>query len=48
VLEEMAEVYYRTKVAGEPILLTPEQVGDVAAKISDYGQTKPAAKDGQE
>ena len=44
-LEEMAEVYYRTRVAGEPIILTPEQIGDVAAKISDYGQTKPAATD---
>jgi L-fuculose-phosphate aldolase len=42
VLEEMAEVYYRTRVVGEPILLTPEQVEEVAAKISGYGQTKPA------
>ena len=43
VLEEMAEVYYRTRVVGEPILLTPEQVEEVAAKISGYGQTKPAS-----
>jgi L-fuculose-phosphate aldolase len=42
VLEEMAEIYYRTRVVGEPVLLTPEQVEEVAAKISGYGQTKPA------
>jgi L-fuculose-phosphate aldolase len=47
VLEEMAEVYYRARTAGEPIILTPEQIGDVAAKISDYGQTKPARTDDQ-
>ena len=48
VLEEMAEIYYRTRVVGEPVLLTPEQVEEVAAKISGYGQTKPAptAKEG--
>jgi L-fuculose-phosphate aldolase len=48
VLEEMAEIYYRTRVAGEPVLLTPEQIGEVAAKISDYGQTKPASTNDQE
>jgi len=42
VLEEMAEIYYRTRVVGEPVLLTPEQVEEVAAKISGYGQTKSA------
>ena len=42
VLEEMAEIYYRTRVVGEPVLLTPEQVEEVAGKISGYGQTKPA------
>ncbi len=47
VLEEMAEVYYRTRVAGEPVLLTPEQIEDVAAKISSYGQTKPVSTDSQ-
>jgi L-fuculose-phosphate aldolase len=47
VLEEMAEIYYRTRVAGEPVLLTPEQIQDVAAKISGYGQTKPASTDSQ-
>ena len=45
VLEEMAEIYYRTRSVGEPILLSPEQVGEVAAKISGYGQTKPASQD---
>ena len=47
VLEEMAEVYYRARVAGEPVLLTPEQIEDVAAKISGYGQTKSASTDSQ-
>jgi L-fuculose-phosphate aldolase len=47
VLEEMAEVYYRTRVAGEPVLLAPEQIEDVAVKISGYGQTKPASTDSQ-
>ena len=45
VLEEMAEFYYRTRSVGEPVLLSPEQVGEVAAKISGYGQTKPASQD---
>jgi L-fuculose-phosphate aldolase len=41
VLEEMAEVYYRARLAGEPILLTPEEVAKVAAKITTgYGQPK--------
>ena len=37
-LEEMAEVYYRTRLAGEPILLDKDQVAEVAGKISGYGQ----------
>jgi L-fuculose-phosphate aldolase len=41
-LEEMAEVYYRARLAGEPVLLTPEQLAEVLAKIHDYGQSKPA------
>ncbi|MGH3148022.1 MAG: class II aldolase/adducin family protein [Rubrobacter sp.] len=45
VLEEMAEIYYRTRIAGGPILLPPEQVEEVAAKISGYGQTKPVSTD---
>ena len=43
ILEEMAEIYYRTRIAGEPILLTPEQVAQVATKIADYGQPKPTS-----
>jgi L-fuculose-phosphate aldolase len=45
VLEEMAEIYYRARLAGEPIILTPQQVEDVATKISGYGQSKPASAD---
>ncbi len=40
VLEEMAEVYYRARLAGEPVLLDEEQIAEVAAKISGYGQPK--------
>ncbi len=43
VLEEMAEIYYRTRVVGKPILLTDEQVAEVAAKIAGYGQAGPAS-----
>jgi L-fuculose-phosphate aldolase len=42
VLEEMAELCYRAKLAGEPVILTPKQMADVAAKIHDYGQSKPS------
>lgn len=45
ILEEMAEIYYRSRVVGEPVLLTEEQVDKVAAKIADYGQAKPTASD---
>jgi L-fuculose-phosphate aldolase len=45
VLEEMAEIYYRARLAGEPILLSPEQLEEVATKITDYGQAKPASAD---
>ncbi len=41
VLEEMAEVYYRARLAGEPVLLDDGQVAEVAAKISGYGQPRP-------
>jgi L-fuculose-phosphate aldolase len=40
-LEEIAEIYYHTRLAGEPILLTPEQIREVAIRIVSYGQTKP-------
>ena len=45
VLEEMAEIYYRARIAGEPVILGPEQIAETRAKIADYGQTKPSAKD---
>jgi L-fuculose-phosphate aldolase len=41
-LEEMAEIYYHAKLAGEPVILTPEQMAEVSAKIHDYGQSKPS------
>ena len=44
VLEEMAEIYYRTRMAGEPILLNQRQVTEVAAKIAYYGQSKLASE----
>jgi L-fuculose-phosphate aldolase len=40
-LEQMAELYYSARTAGEPIILTPEQMSEVAAKIHAYGQHKP-------
>ena len=40
ILEEMAEVYYRARLAGEPVLLTPEQVQEASAKTTTYGQSK--------
>ncbi len=43
VLEEMAQIYYQTRLAGEPILLDPKQVAEVAAKIADYGQANASA-----
>jgi L-fuculose-phosphate aldolase len=45
VLEEMAEIYYRARVAGEPVLLSPGQVEEVATKISGYGQAESASTD---
>ena len=41
-LEDMAEVYYRARLVGEPVLLDEEQMAQVSAKIHDYGQSKPA------
>ncbi len=46
VLEEMAEIYYRARSAGEPVVLTDGQVAEVAAKIAGYGQARPASADG--
>ena len=45
VLEEMAQIYYQTRLAGEPILLSPKQVEEVATKIAGYGQTKSTSAD---
>jgi L-fuculose-phosphate aldolase len=45
ILEEMAQIYYQTRLAGEPILLSPEQVEEVATKIAGYGQSKPTSAD---
>ncbi|MDP9454793.1 MAG: class II aldolase/adducin family protein [Actinomycetota bacterium] len=42
VLEEMAELYYHARLAGEPTLLDRDQVNEVAEKISGYGQPKDA------
>ena len=42
ILEEMAELYYRTRLAGDPIILGPEQLAETRAKISGYGQSKKA------
>lgn len=41
VLEEMARLYYSAKLAGEPMLLEPEQMAEVAAKMTDYGRPQP-------
>lgn len=43
ILGEMAEIYYRIRIAAHPILLTPEQVEEVAAKMADCGQAKLAS-----
>jgi L-fuculose-phosphate aldolase len=42
-LEQMAEIYYRAHTAGEPVVLSAEEMAEVAAKIHDYGQSKPLA-----
>lgn len=45
ILEEMAQIYYQTRIAGEPKLLSSQQVEEVAAKISGYGQAKALSAD---
>lgn len=45
-LEQMAELYYRVRTAGEPVILTAEEMAAVAAKIHDYGQSKPSTTRG--
>lgn len=39
-LEEMAMIYYRAKLAGDPVLLTSEQVADVAPRVATYGRAQ--------
>jgi L-fuculose-phosphate aldolase len=39
-LEEVAEIYYRTKLAGEPIVLTPKEVKEASDKMSAYARPK--------
>ena len=39
----MDEMSYRARTAGEPITLTAGEIAEVAAKIHDYGQSKPVA-----
>src|SRR3712207_8308315 len=46
-LEEMAEVYYRTRLAGEPALLTEQQLAEVSATIRYYGQSKPSSAEAE-
>jgi len=45
ILEEMAEIYYRARIAGEPVILGPQQIAETRAKIADHGQAKSSAKD---
>lgn len=43
ILEEMAELYYRTRLAGDPTILAPDRIAETRAKISGYGQSKLAS-----
>jgi len=45
ILEDVAEIYYRSRLMGEPNILTGEQMGEVRAKIHSYGQSKPAPQE---
>ncbi len=45
VLEEMSALYFRTRSLGEPILLSPEQIGATAEKLAGYGQSKEISPD---
>lgn len=42
ILEEMAGLYYRARLAGEPVLLSADQISEVSAKLAGYGQPKKA------
>jgi L-fuculose-phosphate aldolase len=41
VMEEVAAAYYHALAVRPPNTLTPDQIAEVAAKISGYGQRKP-------
>jgi L-fuculose-phosphate aldolase len=47
-LEEMAMIYYRTKIAGDPLVLTPEQAAEVAPKVSSYVRSATRPTGGKE
>jgi L-fuculose-phosphate aldolase len=40
ILEEMAEVYYHARLAGEPRLLSTDQIAEVYTQLAHYGQPK--------
>ena len=37
--EQLAEIYYRARTAGQPVILTAEEMAQVTAKIHDYTNT---------
>lgn len=45
ILEEMAELFYRTRLAGDPIIIDPEQLAETRAKMAGYGQSKRTDKE---
>lgn len=47
ILEEMAEIYYRTRIAGKPMLLNSEQIAGTRAKIVHYGQPQQVDSESQ-
>lgn len=46
ILEEMAGIYYRARLVGEPVLLTSKQVKEASHKMTTYGQP-PSPKKGR-
>ncbi len=41
ILEEMVGIYHRAGLAGEPVLLTPEQVREASHRMANYGRPAP-------
>jgi hypothetical protein len=41
-------IYYRARLAGEPLLLTPEQAAEVAPKVSSYVRSATRSTGGEE